>query len=66
MKIDEKAASWNRVKLSVRASSRLQKPFQAANLQPLKSRKSHEILRNANKSMKMHEIKKSHEIFGKP
>ena len=30
IKIDEKAASWNRVKLSLWASLGLQKPFQAA------------------------------------
>ena len=59
MKIDEKAASWNRVKLSLGASLGLQRRFQAANLQPLKSMKSYEIVRNAYKSMKMHEI---HEI----
>ena len=46
MKIDEKAASWNRVKLSLGASLGPQKPFQAANPQPLKSMKSYEIPRN--------------------
>ena len=59
MKIDEKAASWNRVKLSLGAASRQQRPFQAANPQPMKSMKSHEIVRNTYKSIKMHEI---HEI----
>ena len=44
MKIDEKAASWNRVKLPLGPSLGLQRRFQAANLQPLKSMKSHEIL----------------------
>ena len=59
MKIDEKAASWNRVKLSLGASLGLQTSAEAANPRPLRSMKPHEILRNRWKSMKMHE---SHEI----
>ena len=66
MKIDETAASWDRVKVSLGPSFRLQRPAEAANLWPLKSwnlMKSHEILRNTYKSMKMHEI---HEISWNP
>ena len=59
MKIDEKATSWNRVKLSLGESLGWQRPFQAANLQPMKAMKSNEIVRNTYKSMKMHKI---HEI----
>ena len=66
MKTDETAASWDRVKVSLGASFRPQTSAEAANLRPLKSwnlMKSHEILRNTYKSMKMHEI---HEISWNP
>ena len=49
-------ALWDRVKVFLRASFRLQRLPQAANLRPLKAMKSYEILRNTYKSMKMHEI----------
>ena len=41
MKIDETAASWDRVKVSLGASFRLQTSAEAANPRPLKSMKSH-------------------------
>ena len=59
MKINEKAASWNRVKVSLGASSRWQRPAEAAKPPTPEIMKSHEILRNTYKSMKMREI---HEI----
>ena len=43
LKIIEKAASWNRVKLSLGASSRRQRPFQAAKPRAPEIMKSHEI-----------------------
>ena len=59
MKIDEKAASWNRAKLSLGESLGPQKPFQAVKPPTPEIMKSHEIVRNTNKSMKMYE---THEI----
>ena len=44
MKIDEKAASWNRVKVSLGASFRLQNPAEAAKPPTPEIMKSHEIL----------------------
>ena len=60
MKIDETAASWDRIKVSLGPTSRPQTLAEAANLGPLKSMKSYEILVNTYKSIKMHEI---HEIL---
>ena len=56
MKINEMAASWNRVKVSLGASLRPQRPPQAANLGPLNSMETHEILANCCKSMKIYEM----------
>ena len=68
MKIDEKAASWNRVKLSLGASLDLQKPFQA--VEP-PTPEIHEILWNLMKSLEIHmtpwksmKSMKSDEILG--
>ena len=61
MKIDDKAASWNRVKVSLRASLGLQTVAEAAKPptpEIMKSHEIHEIFRNTYKFMKMHEIDK--------
>ena len=63
MKIDEKAASWNRVKVSLGASSRWQTLAEAAKPRPLKSMKSHEISWSLQKYIQIHEI---HKILWNP
>ena len=66
VKIDEKAASWNRVKISLGASSRWQTFAEAAKPRPLKSMKSHEMHGNTYKFMKMHEIHEISRNLGNP
>ena len=56
MKINEMAASWDRVKLSLGPSFRPQKPPQAANLGPLESMETHGIYGYCSKSVKIDEM----------
>ena len=49
MKIDETVAIWDRVKISLGASFRLQRPAEAAKPPTPEIMKSHEIFRNTYK-----------------